>query len=75
MRRCLAAVMQVCVLAFAFGAAPCGAQTAPLPFNASVAVRLSDGSVLVGRLAEQTVDSVMVVTVGGGVTDRSWLGE
>ncbi|MGH7654610.1 MAG: hypothetical protein ACREN6_08105 [Gemmatimonadaceae bacterium] len=68
MRRDVAALTQLCVVVFMLGVVPCDAQTTPLPFNANVAVRLTDGSVLVGRLAAQTVDSVMVITVGGGVT-------
>jgi hypothetical protein len=49
--------------------APCGAQSGGLlPLNATVSVRMRDGSVLVGTLSEQTTDSVQVTTSGGRLT-------
>ncbi len=60
--RVFAALLALCIAA----AAPCAAQTTgPLPQNASVSVRLRDGSILVGRITEQLTDSVEITTGTG----------
>ncbi|HEV8410510.1 MAG TPA: hypothetical protein VGQ30_08370 [Gemmatimonadaceae bacterium] len=61
-RRILALVLVSCAVA----AAPCNAQTSGvLPINASVSARLRDGTTLIGRLSEQTTDSVQITTASG----------
>jgi hypothetical protein len=63
-RRVLFALLVSCV-----AAVPCAAQsTGVLPINASVSARLRDGTVLIGRLTEQTTDSVQVTTTSGRFT-------
>ena len=64
-RRIVAALFIVGILA----TAPCAAQSGGLlPLNASVSVRMRDGSVLVGQLTGRTPDSVQVTTSGGRLT-------
>ena len=61
-RRVVFALCVSCCLA----APPCAAQsTGVLPMNASVSARLLDGSTLLGRLTEQTTDSVQITTTSG----------
>ena len=63
MRRCLAVLTVLSVLIFA---PPVFGQTGAAPKkDSTVAVRLHDGSLLVGHLAEQTADSVVLVTGSG----------
>ena len=63
MRRCLAVLTVLSVLIFA---PPVLGQTGTAPKkDSTVAVRLHDGSLLVGHLAEQTADSVVLVTGSG----------
>src|ERR1035437_4177726 len=63
MRRCLAVFTVLSVLIFA---PPVFGQTGAAPKkDSTVAVRLHDGSLLVGHLAEQTADSVVLVTGSG----------
>ena len=63
MRRCLAVLTVLSVLIFA---PPVFGQTGTAPKkDSTVAVRLHDGSLLVGHLAEQTADSVVLVTGSG----------
>jgi hypothetical protein len=60
--RVLCALAISCILS----ASPCAAQSAGvLPMNASVSARLRDGSMLLGRLTEQTTDSVQITTASG----------
>jgi hypothetical protein len=70
-------VLFALVIASTLAAPPCAAQSAGvLPLNASVVARLRDGTTLLGRISEQTTDSVLITTASGRFTlARSALSE
>lgn len=64
----LAALALAAAALFTMPARPAAAQepaTAPVPADTLVEVRLNDGSVLIGRVVEQTPERLVVVTQGG----------